>query len=77
MPRCKSAKAAAASKFAVENVAVFDVYQGAGLPEGKKSLAFNLVFRAAERTLTDEEVNVVFLKVQEELAATTSYQIRK
>jgi hypothetical protein len=26
---------------------VFDVYQGAGLPEGKKSLAFNLVFRAS------------------------------
>ena len=39
----------------VEGVTVFDLYQGAGLPEGKKSLAFNLVFRAADRTLTDEE----------------------
>lgn len=73
----KAVRTAAANTFAVESVVVFDVYQGAGLPEGKKSLAFSLVFRAAERTLTDEEVNVVFSKVQEELTATTSYQIRK
>ena len=38
---------------------VFDVYQGKGLPEGKKSLAFSLVFRSAERTLTDDEAQTV------------------
>ena len=42
----------------MESVAPFDVYQGKGLPEGKKSLAFTLVFRATDRTLTDDEVNV-------------------
>ena len=57
-------------------MAVFDVYQGAGLPEGKKSLAFNLVFRSAERTLTDAEVNAVFQAVQGALAKDTPYQIR-
>jgi phenylalanyl-tRNA synthetase beta chain len=35
---------------------VFDLYEGAQLGEGKKSLALALEFRAADRTLTDEEV---------------------
>ena len=73
----KSARAAAGSAFALERVAIFDVYQGKGLPEGTKSLAFSLVFRAPDRTLTDDEVNVVFTKIQDDLLATTSYQIRK
>jgi phenylalanyl-tRNA synthetase beta chain len=35
---------------------VFDLYRGEQLGEGKKSLALRLSFRAADRTLTDEEV---------------------
>lgn len=73
----KLARAAAGGRFALESVAVFDVYQGTGLPEGKKSLAFNLVFRAPDRTLTDEEVNPVFQKIQDDLVAATGYGIRK
>ncbi len=73
----KLARAAVGTAFAVESVTVFDLYRGTGLPEGKKSLAFNLVFRSAERTLTDDEVNVVFQKVQDELTKTTGFQIRK
>ena len=55
---------------------VFDVYAGKGLPEGKKSLAFALSFRSAERTLTDDEVNAVFAKVQQEIAADGSVSVR-
>jgi phenylalanyl-tRNA synthetase beta chain len=73
----KIARAAVGSSFTLESVTVFDVYQGTGLPEGKKSLAFNLKFRATDRTLTDEEVNPVFQKIQDELTATTGYEIRK
>ena len=40
-----------------ENVAVFDVYTGDKIPEGKKSLAFSVVYRAMDRTLTDKEVD--------------------
>ncbi|MDU0478536.1 phenylalanine--tRNA ligase subunit beta [Staphylococcus chromogenes] len=39
----------------VEKVELFDVYRSESLGEGKKSLAFNLVFRATDRTLTDDE----------------------
>jgi phenylalanyl-tRNA synthetase beta chain len=70
------ARAAVGNAFAVERVEVFDVYQGQGLPEGKKSLAFGLVFRAAGRTLTDDEVSAVFQKIQDELARTTDWTVR-
>lgn len=40
-----------------ENAALFDVYTGGQLGEGKKSLAFTIVFRAKERTLLDAEAN--------------------
>jgi len=69
--------AAAGSAFALERVSVFDVYHGKGLPEGKKSLAFALVFRSGERTLTDAEVNVVFAKIQDEVVKDSGYAIRK
>ena len=73
----KAARAAAGNAFAVERVSVFDVYQGAGLPEGKKSLAFNLVFRSPERTLTDDEVNTAFTRLQDEIVKSSGWQIRK
>ncbi len=73
----KVARAAVGNAFTLETAEVFDVYQGQGLPEGKKSLAFSLVFRAADRTLTDDEVNGVFQKIQDELVKTTGYTIRK
>jgi phenylalanyl-tRNA synthetase beta chain len=41
----------------LREVRVFDLYEGAQLPEGKKSLALRLVFRSAERTLSESEVN--------------------
>ncbi|MDB6170035.1 MAG: phenylalanyl-tRNA synthetase, beta subunit [Verrucomicrobia bacterium] len=73
----KITRTAVGGAFVLESVEAFDVYQGQGLPEGKKSLAFSLVFRSPERTLTDDEVNVVFQKIQDEVAKTTSWQIRK
>ncbi len=41
----------------VERAELFDVYTGENLPEGTRSLAFRIRFRAADRTLTAEEVN--------------------
>jgi phenylalanyl-tRNA synthetase beta chain len=39
----------------LESVRLFDVYTGAQIGDGRKSLAFALRFRAPDRTLTDEE----------------------
>lgn len=41
----------------LESCQLFDIYQGAPLPHDKKSLAFTIKFRSAERTLTDEETD--------------------
>jgi phenylalanyl-tRNA synthetase beta chain len=41
----------------LESISLFDQYTGDAVPAGKKSLAFTVSYRAANRTLTDEEVN--------------------
>ncbi|MDY5786507.1 phenylalanine--tRNA ligase subunit beta, partial [Corynebacterium sp.] len=41
----------------LESVTLFDVYRSEHLGEGKKSLAFGLVFRASDRTLTEDEAS--------------------
>lgn len=41
----------------LESLALFDVYEGKGVPEGARSLAWRLRFRHPERTLTDGEVD--------------------
>ncbi len=43
----------------LESVRLFDVYRGAGIDEGSRSLAYRLRFCSPERTLTDEEVGVL------------------
>ena len=72
----KTARAAVGNAFAVESVSVFDVYQGKGLPDDKKSLAFSLVFRAADRTLTDAEVNAAFAQIQQLIVADGTIAVR-
>ena len=47
---------------------VFDLYEGEQLGEGRKSLALRLEFRAADRTLTDEEVAAMREAIAAELA---------
>jgi phenylalanyl-tRNA synthetase beta chain len=43
----------------VVDIGLFDVYRGAGLPDGKKSLAFRVLLQDTEKTLTDQEVEAV------------------
>lgn len=47
----------------LESYKLFDVYKGKQLPEGKKSVAYNLVYRNREKTLTDKEVGKVHEKI--------------
>jgi len=41
----------------LESFGLFDIYQGKGIEKGKKSLAYNFVYRSAQQTLTDKKVN--------------------
>ena len=47
----------------LRNVKLFDIYRGANLGEGKKSLAFSLELRADDHTLTDADTEPVITKV--------------
>lgn len=49
------------------NINVFDLYKGDNITKDKKSLAFNLTFEDYNKTLTEEEVNVVFNKIISEV----------
>ena len=51
----------------LENCTLFDIYEGEQVGEGKKSVAFSLVFRAKDRTLADTEVNELMDKILTEL----------
>jgi phenylalanyl-tRNA synthetase beta chain len=49
----------------LDSVSLFDQYIGKGVPEGSRSLAFRLVYRASDRTLTDADINPVHQKVRD------------
>ena len=63
-----------AAKGLLKEVALFDIYNGANLPAGKKSVAFNLVLRSDERSLTaqeaDDEVKVILDALEQGFGAT-------
>ena len=52
----------------LESYSLFDVYEGEQIEAGKKSVAYTMTFRAADRTLSDEEVNKVIDKILKELS---------
>ncbi|NBD38646.1 MAG: phenylalanine--tRNA ligase subunit beta, partial [Verrucomicrobia bacterium] len=61
----------------LESLAIFDVYEGKGLAEGHRSLAFKLVFRHPERTLRDKEVNAAFQGILQDLDARENLEVRR
>lgn len=52
----------------LENVKLFDVYEGEQIEDGKKSVAFNIQMRSADRTLTDEEADAAVKRVVKALS---------
>ncbi len=60
----------------LQEVHVFDVYEGENVTVGKKSVAFNLVFNGMDCTLTDEEVMTVFNKIIEKVSSTYKAELR-
>jgi phenylalanyl-tRNA synthetase beta chain len=61
----------------VAEVRLFDVYEGAGLPEGKKSLAITVVLQPQEATLTDEQIEAFSQKLVAAVAKATGGELRR
>jgi phenylalanyl-tRNA synthetase beta chain len=60
----------------VESASLFDCYRGTPVPEGKKSLAYTIAYRAADRTLTDDEANAAHDRVRAHLSARFALTLR-
>ncbi|HEY7745073.1 MAG TPA: phenylalanine--tRNA ligase subunit beta [Desulfuromonadales bacterium] len=60
----------------VEDVVLFDLYRGKGIPADKKSLAIRIRYRSAEKTLTDEEISAIHGRIIESLCKNLGAEIR-
>ena len=60
----------------VSQIRLFDLYEGAGLPEGKKSLAITVVLQPQERTLTDAEIEAFSKRLITQVEKATGGQLR-
>lgn len=61
----------------LEEIKLFDVYKGKQVPEGMKSVAYSITFRAEDRTLTDEDVNKAMSKILDGLKNNLDAQLRE
>ncbi len=60
----------------LRDLAVFDVYQGAGIETTRKSIAFGLIFQDNNKTLTDEDADALMASVAADLGAQLDARIR-
>ena len=60
----------------LQSISVFDVYEGEHVKQGMKSIAYNLLFMANDRTLTDEEVMQVFNQIIDKVVSVHSAEVR-
>jgi phenylalanyl-tRNA synthetase beta chain len=69
--------ARAADKKLIVDVSLFDVFRGGELSDGKKSLAINVVFQPKDKTLTDDEIDILADKVVVNVKKATGGVLRK
>jgi phenylalanyl-tRNA synthetase beta chain len=60
----------------LESVELFDIFRGKGIPDGQKSLAYAFTYRAADKTLTDTDVNSAHEKVLSSLKTQLKAELR-
>jgi phenylalanyl-tRNA synthetase beta chain len=60
----------------LEAVRLFDVYRGESIPQGRKSLAYTLRYRASDRTLSDDEVASMHARVEDALRSRFGAEVR-
>jgi phenylalanyl-tRNA synthetase beta chain len=60
----------------ITSVAVFDVYEGKGIDDGKKSIAIAVTMQPREKTLTDQEIDAVAAKIVAEVTKKTGGSLR-
>lgn len=60
----------------IQDIMIFDVYRGAGVEAGCKSIALGLVFQDFSQTLTDSQIDAIFSRLLAALADKTNAKLR-
>ncbi len=60
----------------ITDVSVFDLYEGKGIEDGKKSLAIAVTIQPREKTMTDQEIDAVAAKIVAEVTKKTGGMLR-
>ncbi|MFP6625774.1 MAG: phenylalanine--tRNA ligase subunit beta [Deltaproteobacteria bacterium] len=60
----------------IESVSVFDEYSGEGIEQGYKALTYSFIYRADDRTLTDDEVTALHSRVVEHVVSRLDVEVR-
>jgi phenylalanyl-tRNA synthetase beta chain len=61
----------------IRDIDLFDIYEGEELPQGKKNLAFHIIYQAKDRTLSPKEIDEVQNKITKRLGKNPDWQVRK
>ena len=61
----------------LKDLRVFDIYRGAGVEPGRKSVALGLIFQDNSRTLTDEDIDRLMASIRDGLSASVKARIRE
>ena len=61
----------------IYDIDLFDIYEGEELPEGKKNLAFHIIYQAKDKTLSSEEIDEIQKKIIKTLEKIPEWQVRK
>lgn len=61
----------------LKSLEIFDVYQGEGIPQGYKNIAFSMVFQHQDKTLVDEEIVAMMKKIVDSITKNLFGQLRE
>jgi phenylalanyl-tRNA synthetase beta chain len=61
----------------IRDIDLFDIYEGKELPQGKKNLAFHIIYQAENRTLSSKEIDEIQNKIIKALEKNPEWQVRK
>lgn len=61
----------------IRDIDLFDIYEGPELPEGKKNLAFHIIYQAQDRTLSSKEIDEIQERIVKTLEKKEGWQVRK
>jgi phenylalanyl-tRNA synthetase beta chain len=61
----------------IRDIDLFDIYEGEGIPEGKKNLAFHIIYQAEDRTLKSKEIDKIHQKIIKTLEENPEWEVRR